>query len=243
MIDPNIWTSEDMSRLTIQQRLLVIGLFSNADDHGKGKSNPAYIRSMVFPYDDIPLSEIKSDMEAISSVINIEFYEVNSNSYYRFTGWDKWQTVQKPQDSLIPDPVENEYGMSQESFSTGSRLKERKGKEVRKEEKGKEDNTNPHSRIFLELINSLKIKCKGVYQLDQLTSYVGLMESDLVQEAIKRSERKSVAYILTILEGWNEKGYTKLSDLPDKPKPKNKEPTEEEKERWIRELEAEDESD
>jgi len=162
MIDPNIWESEDVAKLTIRQRLLLIGLFSNADDYGKGRAKPAYVRSTVFPYDDISVSEIEEDLQAIASCIAIQFYEVDGQSYYKFTNWRKWQTVNKPQPSLIPEPSEtqedereeasdtnekNDYGIipnsarnhSQpipERFQNDSRLKEKK----RKEEKRKKDN-------------------------------------------------------------------------------------------------------
>lgn len=162
MIDPNIWESEDVAKLTIRQRLLLIGLFSNADDYGKGRAKPAYVRSTIFPYDDIPVSEIEEDLQAIASCIAIQFYEVDGQSYYKFTNWRKWQTVNKPQPSLIPEPSEtqedereeasdtnekNDYGIipnsarnhSQpipERFQNDSRLKEKK----RKEEKRKKDN-------------------------------------------------------------------------------------------------------
>lgn len=170
MIDPNFWESEDVSKLTIRQRLLLIGLFSNADDYGRGRAKPTYIRSVVFPYDDISVDEIREDLEAIRRHISIVFYEVDGNSYYEFQNWDKWQTVQKPQKSMIPpyrdsknDSVENDSGTSQESFrndsmncyvnSSGisqeevkanSRLKEKK----RREEKGKEEGGENDSRII-----------------------------------------------------------------------------------------------
>ena len=53
MIDPEIWQSETIAALTRDQRLLFIGLFSNADDQGRLRAHPALIRSLVFPYDDI----------------------------------------------------------------------------------------------------------------------------------------------------------------------------------------------
>lgn len=141
MIDPNFWKSEDVAKLTYRQRLLLIGLFSNADDYGRGRAKPAYIRSVVFTYDDISVSEIEEDLQAIVNAgISIVFYEVDGHSYYEFLNWDKWQTVQKPQDSIIPpyrtiqESVENDSGMSQESFRNDSGLKERKGRE----EKGRE---------------------------------------------------------------------------------------------------------
>lgn len=172
MIDPNFWESEDVSKLTIRQRLLLIGLFSNADDYGRGRAKPTYIRSVVFPYDDISVEEIQEDLEAIKRHISIVFYEVDGNSYYEFLNWNKWQTVQKPQRSMIPsyrDVVKkNDSGISQESFrnnsendsendskidsgisqeeiKANSRLKEKK----RREEKGKEEKGENDSGIIL----------------------------------------------------------------------------------------------
>lgn len=156
MIDPNIWMSEDVAKLTIRQRLLLIGLFSNADDYGKGRANPVFIRSIVFPYDDIPVKDIEKDLKAISETIEIKLYEVDENSYYSFTNWGKWQTVQKPQDSIIPDfecsqeRVENDSGMSQERVENDSRLKERK----RRERKGREGHSGivPDKLQFAEYV-------------------------------------------------------------------------------------------
>ena len=84
MIDPNFWQSEDISKLTVRQRLLVIGLFSNADDSGKGRASIPYIRSIVFPYDDIPTKEISQDMVNIAKKVSIILYEVDGNSYYKY---------------------------------------------------------------------------------------------------------------------------------------------------------------
>lgn len=132
MIDPNIWQSEDVSHLSYRQRLLLIGLFSNADDHGKGRGHHNYIRSTVFPYDDISIKDIAGDIMEIQKHIQVIFYLVDGSWYYCFVNWTKWQTVQKPQPSLIPDPpegAENDYLPVLESVSTDSVLKEKKIKE------------------------------------------------------------------------------------------------------------------
>lgn len=113
MIDPNLWTSEDVGKLTMLQRLLMIGMFSQADDYGKGRAHVAYLRSVIFPYDDISLMEIQKALEAIAACIHIKIYKVEGNSYYKFTKWEKWQNVQKPQPSRIPDPEEDLENMIQ----------------------------------------------------------------------------------------------------------------------------------
>ena len=133
MIDPNFWQSEDISKLSIRQRLLVVGLFSNADDEGKGRANIPYIRSIVFPYDDIPVKELAQDLIIIAEIVSICLYEVEGNSYYKFTNWEKWQRVDKPQQSLLPDIPESfqsNSGIIPESFLPKG--KERKGKEEEK---------------------------------------------------------------------------------------------------------------
>jgi hypothetical protein len=115
MIDPNFWDSEDVSRLTIMERLLLIGLFSNADDFGKGRGKSITIRSKIFPNDDLSIKTIESAIENIKRNINILFYDVDGNIYYKFTNWCRWQRVDHPQTSSIPDPYHSENDSENDS--------------------------------------------------------------------------------------------------------------------------------
>ena len=68
MVDPNIWQSEDFNSLPLLGRLLFIGMFSNADDEGRGVANPVFLRSMVFPYDEsIRGADIEKALSEIGS--------------------------------------------------------------------------------------------------------------------------------------------------------------------------------
>jgi hypothetical protein len=211
MIDPNIWASEDMAKLTIRQRLLVIGLFSNSDDHGKGKAKPTYVRSTIFPYDDVPIDDVIADLEIINVTISIEFYVVENNSYYRFTKWNKWQTVQKPQPSLIPDPVENHSLPSIDPIPPKG--KERKGKE----EKGREPE-------ILPLINLHKINYDKDEQITYVESYLNTMDFEVIEDTITRSNGKHINYLLKTLKNLMSEGKTKKESLS----PKFVSPTEQE---------------
>lgn len=103
MIDPNIWQSEDFSHLSVLARLVFIGLFSNADDEGRGRAKPNYIKSTLFPYDaDMRVTDIERALSEISSHMSVAFYSHNQKEYYCLTHWDKWQRVDRPQKSLIP---------------------------------------------------------------------------------------------------------------------------------------------
>ncbi len=105
MIDPAIWQSESMAELTREQRLLFIGLFSNADDQGRLRGNANLIRSIVFPFDeDIPTEQIKSDLEAIAAQGCIVMYEIEGKEFIQVVHWWDYQSPQWAYPSKYPAP-------------------------------------------------------------------------------------------------------------------------------------------
>ena len=103
MIDPSIWINEDFGTLTNLAKLVFIGLFSMADDEGRGKASPAYIKAVLFPYnDDLRVADIEKALSEISSKMSVIFYSCDENKYYTLTSWNKWQKIDKPSDSSIP---------------------------------------------------------------------------------------------------------------------------------------------
>lgn len=66
---------------------------------------------------------------------------------------------------------------------------------------------------LLKIINDLDIRCRGIHDLEELESYLGLMDRELVIEALKRSQGKSVPYAVAILEDWKTKGVFAASQL------------------------------
>lgn len=104
MIDPNIWQSEDFASLSTLAKLVFIGLFSNADDEGRGRGKATYVKSILFPYDEnMKSTDIDKTLTEISSKMSIVFYEFNGNEYYSLVNWSKWQRVDKPSPSNIPE--------------------------------------------------------------------------------------------------------------------------------------------
>jgi hypothetical protein len=221
MIDPNFWQSEDVSKLTIRQRLLLIGLFSNADDEGKLRGNPAFVRSLVFPYEDISISDIEEDLEVIENIASIMQYEVEGNKYIKLINWTKFQRVDKPQKSMIPEPNNHSENDSKNESENGYRLKERKGKERNIEEKGKEESSSdPAEKLKDELhklINKCKIQKMNLHSLDLLFSYIGMVDKEIIEAAIKKGEGKHFNYVLNTLEGMYKEGITKKEHLYQKP--------------------------
>lgn len=108
MIDPNIWQSEDFGKLSTLGKLVFIGLFSNADDEGRGRANPTYLKSILFPYEEsIRSADIDKTLSEISSNMSVVFYSCNGSNYYSLTNWYDWQRIEKPQDSKLPAFEEN----------------------------------------------------------------------------------------------------------------------------------------
>ncbi|MDD5064990.1 MAG: hypothetical protein PHQ35_09585 [Phycisphaerae bacterium] len=107
VIDPNFWTSEDIAKISVFARYVFIGMFSNADDEGRGRANTNYLKSVIFPYDDIRTVEVDKALSEISHNTSVVLYEHAGSKYYAFENWDKWQRVDHSQKSILPPPNDN----------------------------------------------------------------------------------------------------------------------------------------
>ena len=103
MIDPGIWQSEDFGKLSNLAKIVFIGLFSLADDEGRGRANPTYLKSSLFPYnEDMRSADIEKALFEISSNMSVVFYSCDESSYYSLLSWDVFQKIDKPKESIIP---------------------------------------------------------------------------------------------------------------------------------------------
>ena len=90
-IDPRIRASETFACLTYRQRDLWIGLILVCDDQGRLPGQAAYVRSAVWPYDDIQLADVDADLAALESLGNILRYRVDGRTYIQLVNWHKYQ--------------------------------------------------------------------------------------------------------------------------------------------------------
>lgn len=122
MIDPNIWQSEDFSKLSTLGKLVFIGLFSLADDEGRGRCNPVYLKSTLFPYEEgIRSADIDKTLSEISSNMSVIFYSYDGSSYYSLLSWNTFQKIDRPSESKIPKYDENIMERLFNEQSTNSR--------------------------------------------------------------------------------------------------------------------------
>jgi hypothetical protein len=67
--------------------------------------------------------------------------------------------------------------------------------------------TNYRQQV-LEWINKYELKCKGVLQLEEITSFIGTVDIEVIEYAIKKAEKKNAPYAKRVLEELVEEGKT-----------------------------------
>lgn len=95
LITSAIWEDEWFGELDFFEQALWIGLFSKcADDQGRLLNNPTLIRAAVFPYKDVPLSDITTLLNEAAASKKAILYEADGKALVQIVRW--WQH-QKPQ--------------------------------------------------------------------------------------------------------------------------------------------------
>jgi hypothetical protein len=126
-IHPEIWSDPTIGRLVPLERLFFIGCFSNADDEGRLLGSPAYLRSTIFPYDDMTIVDVQGLRDNVLSVChNLVLYAVSEVEYMAFLKWSLYQKPKYPKPSKLPAPPEDAFpqnrGNHGEAFPQNSPL-------------------------------------------------------------------------------------------------------------------------
>lgn len=104
MIDGGMWSNERFAELPPIARLLQIGLISMADDQGRAKAHPAYLRSQIFPYDDVSLDDVQIWLQSIVDNGTALVYESDGKTYVQLLKWWDYQSLQFAMPSDYPRP-------------------------------------------------------------------------------------------------------------------------------------------
>lgn len=104
MIDGGIWANEKFAEMPSMARLLQIGLINLADDQGRVKAHPAYLRSQLFPYDDVSLDDISDWLQIIVDNDTALMYETDGKEYLQLLNWWEYQSLQYASPSEYPRP-------------------------------------------------------------------------------------------------------------------------------------------
>lgn len=230
MIDPSIWQSEDFSKLSTLAKLVFIGLFSNADDEGRGRAKAIYIKSIVFPYDEaLRVTDIEKSLDEIAANMSITFYLHDGSEYYSLENWSKWQKIDKAQASQIPAFDEDSTmirGTFAEQSSNSRRtiveqssnvrepVPPKRIEENRSEEKGKEEADDFADRSFSPDLKS-KIQEWLTYKSERKEGYKPTGKKSLLTMLENKAKQYGEAAVIATIDqsmasGWKGLFWDKL---------------------------------
>ena len=104
VIKPEFWSDEKLAMVDLPARLLYIGLWNTCDDTGRSKGHPLWLKSQIFPYDDLPPGQIETWLSDLAGLRRILPYTVNGEQYYFIPGFLKHQKIQHPSPARNPAP-------------------------------------------------------------------------------------------------------------------------------------------
>jgi len=91
MIHTRIWRSETLCSYGLRERLLWIGLVTNADDQGRGRAHPGLVRADIFPLEDVPLADIEQALRQFSADDMLILYQDGTKQLYQVANWWDYQ--------------------------------------------------------------------------------------------------------------------------------------------------------
>jgi len=105
MIDPGIWTSEDFGTLSDLAQIYFIGCISQADDDGRLKVSPGFLRVSIRPYSNDSDKTIRAALTELGNRDMVRFYSDGNGGEYGFLPtWEVYQKISKRFTSKLPDP-------------------------------------------------------------------------------------------------------------------------------------------
>lgn len=98
-VKPEYWTDERVGEVSVTARLLFIGTWNFADDHGGLDRSAKQLKAQVFPYDAIDCEPLIQEL--IGAGLLLE-YEVGGKKYLHIKGFRTHQKVEKPGRPRVP---------------------------------------------------------------------------------------------------------------------------------------------
>lgn len=121
MLHRSISTSSQVNRLSLPARLLFTWMIPHADDDGRLKGEPEYIKATAVPMTKWSFRRVESYLEEIKNTGLIYYWEQNSERFIEFIKWREHQSIKsdrykssnlpsfrnKSGDNLIPEEIQN----------------------------------------------------------------------------------------------------------------------------------------
>lgn len=108
-LKPDCWRDERVAEVSVEARLLWVGLITQADDAGRLARDPRLLRASIFPLDsDDRVEEIAGWTDELIGAGLVIAYGVAGRDYLSLPRWTDHQRIQRVTPSRIPAPPTDE---------------------------------------------------------------------------------------------------------------------------------------
>jgi len=104
-LTPDIWSDSFFVKLSPQERLLFIGMITLADDEGRLRAAPSYLKGEIFPEDRVTEATTRQFRDRITALNrSVQLYKAAGMEYVQLRNWSKYQRPSHPSPSRLPAP-------------------------------------------------------------------------------------------------------------------------------------------
>jgi hypothetical protein len=109
-IFPALWQAETFASMSWDARFMLMGLWSYADDEGRGLDKVALIAAALLPFDlqrnsEETFERAAAAVDELCAAGAVTRYEVEGTKYLVISDWGEWQKPQRPTPSRFPAPT------------------------------------------------------------------------------------------------------------------------------------------
>lgn len=146
-IKPEFFTSLSNAELTLAARLTFIGLWTYADDEGRGVDDVRLIKAAVWPLDR-STKAVEADLCELEKADKIVRYRAADTPLLAVTHWRRHQSINRPKASRWPGPDTAPSVIDHCASTDGAVIDHaRKGKEGKGREQGREQGASVETSL------------------------------------------------------------------------------------------------
>ncbi len=209
-VKPSFFKSLTVTALPKPTRLTWIGLWTYADDAGRGVDDARLIKAELWPLDDdYTAKKVEKDMQLLEANGSIRRYVIEGRRYFAVVEW-KHQRIDKPTPSVLPAPPSNDAGPLPPNSGNPPGIVEEASVQEEEEEEGlgrevEVEGNLDRSSSSLQLVGEHAAEEEDHSSQDRATTWPGLLVARLV--AKRRHDKRDEP----IPEGYRRNAYLRIA--------------------------------
>jgi hypothetical protein len=103
-VKPEFWADEKLGQISRDARLLFIGFWNLSDDFGVCKGHLSWIKSQLFPYDDLSMRKFQNWVNELLDHKFILPFNENGEKFFYIRHFTSHQVINRPSKQRNPSP-------------------------------------------------------------------------------------------------------------------------------------------